>query len=1366
MPKYYTPPSRIRFANQDAVAFKKMAAAVEVCVNVTSDHCLSEKYYSGVIRFRLDDWKRYTVIWLYGNSVGLNQDFVQPSISDVNSDFYIENPRVVPPSPSSVLTLTGSNFVPGVVVQVGDQYPSNNFVDRNHVVVSLTGWYGEAQNVGVRVIRPDYRSSSIFSDLSFEYRPTVSGVDRTGTFVDGGVQINISGNYFKAGSNVRFVSGTASVWSNNSTLNDQTKIGTFTPALPATGTYTIQVESPSRLSSSINVNSTIQVFHRRPVVTSVLPFNTGSIAGGSNFSIVGSYFLSGAHVYFGASGALSQSRISSGRIDVVSPSHAPAAITVTVTNTEDGQTSVGFPFLYAVPVPTIVDVNFEGDSNFTKKTGSAGSSLFITGTNFTGSDPLTTVTQVSLYSGTFTTVSTNFVINSPTELVFTIPTLITGSHYNIAVSNSAGTGLFLDAFEYQDTPVITSVNPSFGTVAGGLFVFVNGRPFYSGSSQVKFSGVLATQPTISSINQISAISPQAANLDGGYVRVSVQNFGSIEGGLSNAFEYVPFPTASYVRSINGNNRVAAETVSGVTLVGSRFTADRVGVRGTTIQLGGSTSSIITSFIDNTQVLFNVQPHVAGLVDLTATNRGIAAGAPLAAAVEYVNTPTITAISRNAVVLAGGITIAITGTNFINNTDTVVFVGTKQVAAVVADAQHLTFVAPALSANTYRVVVRNREATSSNEMQLQYIRQPTITSVSVNQGSNSGGTLVIVNGTGFLSGSTSASFSGSSVYFTSLSKAYPLVANVIGQEQFSFVTPAAYASSSAQRGFVSLTASVMGYTASLTNSFFYELQPTIASLSTNVALTGGTTVIGLTGSGFVNGLTTLSVDNVGVGYTFVDATHLTFTAPAHASGNWSSESGHVAVKVVNTFLSASVSTLYYAAQYPPVISNIVVGTVTCSINGDAKWNIAEGGALHLQSGGYGDRLVGTRFTNDMNLSIVPFDGSPTLYPAYQFIDSTMIRFTMPAKAQADNLAVSTQGYIVLTNTNGESNYAKMRWNPRAVLTAVGTPSFGRWNSSSLIALTGQGFTSGETFVQLTSSVKMPASVLDNTGYMQIGHLNFTLPSTYNSSIDQTRVEVYPYNSTSMPDEGGQPPSYYHSIFSDPKFPFYTVNPPAIEHIENVDVPIAGGGNAFIVTTEMTHMYPILSPTGVHIYYDYALVDYGQAIGQSTGSLSGAYFTPAPPHAVGTVPLFLGYTNEAGTKFIGSGRSINYYIPQPIVMSMTGTLTQNGIMIGGGWRGNVVVQTSPWLYVSVSGGVQPYDISVQRGNNQSVAGAPILPVEYNQSNGMTSRAFRWNGNVNYNTSYMSCSAAYRWKIVDAVGTTVYSPFALTASYFISD
>ena len=1365
MPKYFTPPSAIRFANVSQVAFKSMAMTVESCIFVTSDKGFRNQDFSGVIRFRRDDWKRYTVVWLYGDSIGAGQDFVQPAVSDVSCSDYPENFRVGSPVSNSTLYVTGTNFNAGMKFVLGGTQLTATVYDRHSASLVLPTWAYEQENVPLRAVRQDYRSSTDFDGFSFEFRPIVSGVSQTGTFIDGFVALSFSGDHFKFGSNVLFSSGSASVLSNNSTFFNSSSIGTFAPPLPATGVYAVQVISPSGLSSSVVPASHVTCSYRRPVITHILPFNTGSVAGSSSLVIEGGFFLSGAQVSFGASGALTQTVVSQGEIDVVSPPHGQGQVLVTVTNPQDSQTSVGFPYQYVVPVPTITDANFPGNTVFTKKTGSAGSTLSITGTNFTGSDALMTVTQVTLASGAFVTASTNFIIQSPTVLSMVIPALTTGSNYDVSVSNSAGTATLTSAFQYQDVPLVTSVSPTSGTTAGGLFVLISGRPFYAGASQAKFGGVLGSAQTVYSIDQMSALTPQAGNLDGGLVTVSVQNYGSIEGGLSGAFEYVPFPTASFIRSSKGNNRVPAESVSTVTLVGTRFLADRLGTRGTTIKLSSQAEEIVTSFIDNTQVSFNVQPHAAGFVSLTATNREIAPSAPLANAIEYVNTPTITSLSAPAAASGSTTTLAITGTNFIDSANTAVLIGTTPCSTTVASSTNLTFIVPAnLLATTYNVTVVNKQTTVSNAVPIQIIGAPAIFALSVTSGTNAGGTTVVVNGINFISGVMSASITGGFGNF-------PLSLNFISTTQFSFVTPPV---GYLNRGFVTLNLTELTLTASAPNAFRFEQAPAITSLNPASALTSGTTSVQISGSGFINLVSTVSVDGVNISAVVSSDTIITFTAPVHATGN-------ATVAVTNVFLSSS-NNLNYVALPPAIISNIVVGTVTASVVFDAnaaRFSVS-GGLLHYNSGtGYADQLLGQYFTPQDVISVIPFDGSPTMTPPITYISSNKLGFTMPAHAAGEC-------YIVVTNVDGVSNYAYARWNARPVITKF-TPPFVAYNSNGyVVTASGSNFISGETWMEkINGPTRMPTTVINSST------LQFAWSTVGASTTDWANNVVYANNSSSMPGEAG-----WSAFIPGLTIAFPTVNPPSVNSILQNYYPITQGGTtALIVPSDPTllgYIPPGNSPSGFPTASNYTQTPLRLFLNGAIGTLTNRNTTDFPgntgSHYVwpssfpGQNLLQFGYAWDVGTNwnhsFLGTGMYVNYVQVNPISISKSLNPTQAPSGTGGTVNltksvnymypaaGTNQISAVP-LYLHVNGGVPPYTVAFSC-TNQLIGNAPFIYQNMTQS--WTYPGGNWTAAVTLKTpvynvqiAHASFNAYYQFVITDALGTVYKGPYTDAAVFF---
>ncbi|WP_287131251.1 IPT/TIG domain-containing protein [Candidatus Cyanaurora vandensis] len=144
----------------------------------------------------------------------------------------------------------------------------------------------------------------------------------------------------------------------------------------------------------------------------------------------------------------------------------------------------------SVAAPTI--------TSFTPTSGAVGTSVTITGTNFTGA------TAVKFN----TTNATSFTVNSASQITAVIPTGATTG--TISVTTSAGTVASTGNFTVTTTaqpPTITSFTPASGPV--GTNVTVNGTNF-TGTSAVKFNGTSAASFAVNSATQIAATVPTGA----------------------------------------------------------------------------------------------------------------------------------------------------------------------------------------------------------------------------------------------------------------------------------------------------------------------------------------------------------------------------------------------------------------------------------------------------------------------------------------------------------------------------------------------------------------------------------------------------------------------------------------------------------------------------------------------------------------------------------------------------------------------------------------------------------------------------------------------------------------------------------------
>ena len=145
------------------------------------------------------------------------------------------------------------------------------------------------------------------------------------------------------------------------------------------------------------------------------------------------------------------------------------------------------------PTPTVTVVSPGSGSTL------GGSSVTITGTNFTGATAVT-----------FGTVpAQSFTVNSATQITATSP-VATGT-VDVTVTTPAGVSAIdapVDWFTFVATPLptVTAVSPSTGSAAGGTPVTITGTNF-TAATQVRFGTAAASSLTVNSATSITATSP-------------------------------------------------------------------------------------------------------------------------------------------------------------------------------------------------------------------------------------------------------------------------------------------------------------------------------------------------------------------------------------------------------------------------------------------------------------------------------------------------------------------------------------------------------------------------------------------------------------------------------------------------------------------------------------------------------------------------------------------------------------------------------------------------------------------------------------------------------------------------------------------
>lgn len=213
-----------------------------------------------------------------------------------------------------------------------------------------------------------------------------------------------------------------------------------------------------------------------PTVASFAP---ASGVAGSSVTITGANLTGATAVTVGGKAAASFSVASATTITAVVASDSTTGTIAVTTSGGTGASSGSFIVLSA---PAI--------SSFNPTTGPVGTSVAITGTNFTGASTVT-------FNGK---AAASFTVNSATQITATVASgTTTGA---IALKNPAGTAASTTSFSVIAAPVISSFNPGSGPV--GNSVVITGSNF-TGATAVAINGKAATSFAVNSATQITAV---------------------------------------------------------------------------------------------------------------------------------------------------------------------------------------------------------------------------------------------------------------------------------------------------------------------------------------------------------------------------------------------------------------------------------------------------------------------------------------------------------------------------------------------------------------------------------------------------------------------------------------------------------------------------------------------------------------------------------------------------------------------------------------------------------------------------------------------------------------------------------------------
>ncbi len=318
-----------------------------------------------------------------------------------------------------------------------------------------------------------------------------------------------------------------------------------TPSQAGTFVFTAQVKDSAGQTASSSFSANIAP-PASPVINGLSP-NSGPVSGGTEVTISGSNFASGATVSFGGVAGSSVVVASATQISVVSPAHIAGSVEVTVN--ENGQTSSGASFTYSAVSPTVAGVFPNSGPT------AGGTTVTISGTNF--------LSGASVLFGTVSSPSVS--VSSGSKILAVTPPNSAGAA-DVTVQDPGNLAAKLSAaFTYNSPssgpPTIASVSPTSGPA--GTEVTITGTNFES-VSKVALGSTSASSVTFVSPTELEAAMPSVST---GTYGLTVTNPDPISATLNNAFTVTsssPVSAQSLLAgcTVNANNTPSCAIPSG------------------------------------------------------------------------------------------------------------------------------------------------------------------------------------------------------------------------------------------------------------------------------------------------------------------------------------------------------------------------------------------------------------------------------------------------------------------------------------------------------------------------------------------------------------------------------------------------------------------------------------------------------------------------------------------------------------------------------------------------------------------------------------------------------------------------------------
>ncbi|MCA9515419.1 MAG: IPT/TIG domain-containing protein [Myxococcales bacterium] len=814
-------------------------------------------------------------------------------------------PAVGPTGGGVDVVIQGQDFVPGASVRFGNAASPLVTVANRTTLTARIPSHPQA-TVSVTVVNPGSQQALGTLENAFTFLDEINGdppqidVITPGTGpVGGGTPVRVLGEGFLPGAVVVF---------DASVIPDAEIVSAYelrfvTPPRAAAGEVDVTVLNPNGLGATVPSGfAYLDPSTPPPTITTIVP-NGGPEAGGNTISIAGTNFRATGTWTLGGQ-VLDSVATFGDTVTARAPAHAPGPVDLVYVG-PDGQVAVKVAAYEYRPAPVL-------DRLLPAIGGIAGDTrVTLVGENFA---PGMSV----LFGGVPGSVI--LVASSTTVDVKTPPAAAPG-FVDVTVRNAdLQSTTRAQAYEYIAPPVVTSLWPPQGPVAGGTLVELTGTGFHPGS-RVWFGPNQATEVAFGSSTSLFAFVPVATTAS--VVSVQVKNPDDKESTLADAFTYLNPGQLGLTPFITEIFPVRGPSSGGT----------RVGFSGANFVAGGRAvflAKVATLEERRGDRAIAVAPaHEVGEADVFWVGPdGQTVQAP--SAFTYVDpaslgaAPVISAVTPSEGSTAGGLEVAVVGQNF--QAGARVRFGGDDGTGESEGANELHVRTPAHARGPVSVWVVNPDGTQRQwGGSFLFLAAPRVTKITPKQGPTDGGTRATLEGTSLLEDPQGALpqvlFCAGFAARSSCAAVDPTTMTAATDgTSLTFDTPQ-HAAGLVEVGVVAPDGQEHGLAA----AFTYTLVPTITDVTPDAGSTRGGDLVTLTGTGFQPGL---AVTFGGVSCTSITVngpTSLTCVTPTGASGT-------VDVKVRNLDGGQVTAVEGYTYIAPPTIDRVVPNLAAEGVSG--------------------------------------------------------------------------------------------------------------------------------------------------------------------------------------------------------------------------------------------------------------------------------------------------------------------------------------------------------------------------------------------------------------------------------------------------